>query len=382
MPWQEESRMSLRKEFVSLAHSQSLPFSQLCKRFGISRKTGYKWLHRAHESQDEAFSDRSRRPHHSPLQTHPEIEEQVIELRRKHPAWGGRKISKILQRRGVDTVPAPSTVTHILHRHNLLTPRASGEGGLYRRFEHEAPNQLWQMDFKGHFQTIKGRCDPLTVLDDHSRFNLVLRALQGQSTIPVQTVLQETFRRYGLPLRMNMDNGQPWGSPRAAHHGLSRLSAWLVRLGICISFSRPAHPQTNGKEERFHRSLKAEVLQGASFEDLPQVQRSFDRWRQIYNHERPHEGIDMAVPAERYTPSPRLYPEQLPPIEYGPDDMIRKVKPNGFVSFKGHLFLASRGLRGQPIALRPRPNEDSVYDFYYCKHYFKTIDLNDLAEDD
>jgi len=380
MPWKQETCMSLRKEFVSLARSGVLPFSQLCQRFEISRKTGYKWLSRASVNPAEDFSDRSRRPHHSPCRTPVEIEEQVLALRRQHPVWGGRKIASVLQTRGLQSVPAPSTVTHILHRHGLIEPRVSGEGGTYRRFEHERPNRLWQMDFKGYFQTAEGRCDPLTVLDDHSRFNIVLDAQQGTSTIPVQTALQTAFRRYGLPQQMNMDNGQPWGSPRSAEHGLSTLSAWLVRLGIHISFSRPAHPQTNGKDERFHRTLKAEVLLGNEFDSLSQVQQRFNGWREIYNHLRPHEGIGMAVPAERYEPSTKLFPEELPPIVYAPEDLVRKVQSNGRVSFKGLWVLTSKGLRGQPVAFRPRPQEDGVYDIYYCQHCFKTINLRELSK--
>ncbi len=308
------------------------------------------------------------------------MEEQVVALRQRHPAWGGRKIAHVLKRQGLANTPAPSTITHILRRHGLLVERKSGQGKPYQRFEHPAPNQLWQMDFKGWFRTAEGRCDPLTILDDHSRYNLSLKALQGQSTEPVQDALTEVFRRYGLPLRMNMDNGQPWGSPRATGHGLSRLTVWLIRLGVTVSFSRPAHPQTNGKDERFHRSLKAEVLHHRHFENLPQVQRHFDRWRHLYNHERPHEGIHMAVPADRYTPSAHPFPEPLPPIEYGPADHVRKVQYHGRVSFKGYWILTSKGLRGEPIAFRPKSQHDGVYDLYYCQHHFNTIDLRDYEK--
>lgn len=380
MPWQEDTRMSLRKEFVHLALQQHLPLAELCRRFGISRKTGYKWLHRARHHVEESFCDRSRRPHSSPFQTRCAIEEQVINIRQRHPAWGGRKIAHVLKRQGLTDVPAPSTITHILRRHGLLVERESGQGRPYQRFEHEAPNQLWQMDFKGHFDTAAGRCDPLTIIDDHSRYNLSLQALQGQSTQPTKQALTTVFRRYGLPQRMNMDNGQPWGSPRATDHGLSRFTAWLIRLGIRVTFSRPAHPQTNGKDERFHRTLKAEVLSNRYFNSLSQVQYRFDQWRDIYNHERPHEGIDMAVPADRYTPSTHAFPEQLPSIEYGPDDHLRKVQYHGRISFKGYWLLASKGLRGQHVALRPKPQHDGVYEMFYCHHCFRTINLRDFEK--
>lgn len=379
MAWQEDTRMSLRKEFVHLAQLHTLPFAELCRRFNISRKTGYKWLNRARFNEEEDFADRSRRPHGCPTQTPAELEAKVVALRQRHPAWGGRKISRVLKRQGVKGVPAPSTITHILDRHGLLVEGEAGQTKPFQRFEHEAPNQLWQMDFKGHFQTGAGRCDPLTIIDDHSRYNLSLEALQGQRTEPTQKTLTKIFSRYGLPRRMNMDNGQPWGSPRASDHGLSRFTAWLIRLGIKVSFSRPAHPQTNGKNERFHRSLKAEVLHNRYFEDLAQVQRHFDQWRHIYNHERPHEGIDMAVPADRYQPSSRTLPKDLLPIEYGPDDQVRKVQYHGRVSFQGRWLLTSKGLKGEPVAFRPTKH-DGVYELYYCQHRIKTINLKDYEK--
>ena len=258
--------MTQRREFVSLAQTQTTTVAELCRRFGISRKTGYKWLDRKDD-----LRERSPRPGHSPMRSPAEVEERVVGLRLKHAAWGGRKIARRLRDLGVQHVPHPSTITHILRRHGLLQRPASGAGGRYQRFEHAAPNALWQMDFKGDFALDHGRCHPLTVIDDHARFNLVLHACSGQSRIQVQPILTETFRRYGLPERINADNGQPWGSP-SADHGLSQLTVWCIRLGIRMSFSAPAHPQTNGKDERFHRSLKAEVLNGRSFDSFARMQ--------------------------------------------------------------------------------------------------------------
>lgn len=378
MPWQEETPMSLRREFVALAKTESIPFTQLCQRFGISRTTGYKWLNRAEEAENENFADRSRRPYTAPTKTPADIEYEVLTLRRQHPAWGGRKISRILNNRGLKNVPAPSTVTHILQRYGLISPRKTGEGAIYCRFEHEKPNQLWQMDFKGHFATQQGRCEPLTVLDDHSRYNLVLHAMSSTNTIPVKQVLTDTFRQYGLPYRINADNGQPWGSPRARTHGLSRLSVWLIRLGVKISFSRPAHPQTNGKDERFHRTLKAEVLKGKTFIDLSHAQHAFDEWRAIYNHVRPHDALNLAVPASRYEPSTRPFPECLPDIEYGPDDIILTVTTKGLVRFKKHQILISKGLAGLPIAFRPAHKRDGVFEIYFCHQRLRELDLSSV----
>lgn len=379
MPWQEETPMSQRQELIMLAKTEAVTFSQLCRRFGISRTTGYKWLNRVQNNPQEDFADRSRRPKTTPTKTPVEIECQVINLRKQHPAWGGRKISRILKNEGRKNVPAPSTITHILHRFGLITSSQTGEGAAYHRFEHAQPNQLWQMDFKGSFATGQGRCEPLTVLDDHSRYNLVLHAMQKTSTAPVKQVLTETFRHYGLPIRINTDNGPPWGSPSAKQHGISQLTVWLIRLGVQISFSRPAHPQTNGKEERFHRTLKAEVLAGQTFTGMAHVQQAFDNWRTIYNHIRPHDALDLAVPASRYQPSTRSFPECLPDIEYSPDDEVSLVTWNGEVRFKQHRLKVSNALQGLPIAFRARHEQDGIYDMYFCHHKFGKLDFNQMG---
>jgi transposase InsO family protein len=377
MPWMETTSVTERREFVALHARHDLPMAELCRRFGISGKTGYKWLGRKDD-----LVDRSRRPLASPERTSDAMEAQVVELREMHSAWGGRKISRRLIDLGIEHVPKPSPVTHILRRHGLMTPRGTGQGDPYKRFEHPAPNALWQMDFKGDFPLNAGRCYPLTALDDHSRFNLVLQSLGGQGVALVRPQLQLAFERYGLPERINTDNGSPWGTPRVPGQSLSQLAIWLVRLGIRISFSRPGHPQTHGKEERFHRSLKAEVLNGRSFHDHAHTQSAFDRWREIYNHERPHDAIGLAVPASRYRPSTRPFPEILPPIEYGPDDTLATVDGCGAVAFKGRQLRVSSALKGQPIALRPRASEDGVYDLYYCHHRFAELDLREVVADD
>jgi transposase InsO family protein len=307
------------------------------------------------------------------------VQAAVIDLRREHPAWGGRKISRRLQDLGRVSV-APSTVSSILHRHGLIAPQAP-EDKAWQRFEHEFPNALWQADFKGHFETLQGRCSPLTVLDDHSRYNLVLQACGNTRSPTVRDALEATFRRYGLPARMNFDNGAPWGSPSQPGQ-VTELGLWLIRLGIRLSHSRPYHPQTNGKEERFHRSLKAEVLNGRSFEDLPHAQAAFDRWRQVYNHERPHEALQMETPISRYRPSPRAFPEVLPVIEYGPDDEIVRVKWNGEFRFRGRKFKVSNALHRHDVAIRPHPTEGGIFDVHFAHHCCLTIDLNQPAAAD
>ena len=247
--------MSLRAEFVMLAGQEGANVRALCRGYGISAQTGYKWLARAALDPEERFADRSRRPRSSPRRTPAEVEAKVVALRCAHPRWGGRKLARRLRDLGAPRVPAPSTITAILRRHGrldeseLLTPHAM------IRFERDRPNELWQMDFKGHFAHDAGRCHPLTLLDDHSRFSLCLEACANQRGATVEASLVPTFERYGLPRRMVFDNGSPWGNGPGDPY--TPLGVWLLRLGIAISHSRPYHPQTLGKDERFHRSLKA-----------------------------------------------------------------------------------------------------------------------------
>ena len=377
MPWNARDTMSLRQEFVILARQHSVPFSELCRRFGICRQTGYKWLDRHAQHGDAALADRSRRPLTSPSITPAAIEREVLRLREAHPAWGGRKISQRLKDLGFPQVPAPSTVTSILHRHGLISPAASDAATPWQRFEHAHPNALWQMDFKGDFALLEpGRCYPLTVLDDHSRYSIVLQACRRTDTSTVQACLREAFSRYGLPARMNTDNGSPWGSPGQPGQ-LTELAVWLIRLGIRLSYSRAYHPQTNGKDERFHRSLKAEVLNGRSFVTHDDVQRELERWRRIYNHERPHEALGMKTPATRYQPSPRAMPTILAEPEYAADDVVLRVKSNGAIDFQGRKLKVSNALRGLPVAARPSPTQDGIVEFWFAHHRILTLDLRD-----
>jgi transposase InsO family protein len=375
MPWLPRDVMSLRQEFVLLARQPDANIRELCRRFEISPATAYKLLKRYAQQGQAGLVDQSRRPQNSPGRTPGPIEQAIVDLRQTHPAWGGRKIAARLRELGHAEVPPPSTVTSILHRHGLINPAASAAATPWQRFEHALPNALWQIDFKGYFETPAGRCHPLTLIDDHSRFNLLLTACGRANTDAVQQALTGSFRRYGLPVRINADNGAPWGSSRSPGHGLTDLTIWLLRLGISVSHSRPYHPQTNGKLERFHRSLKAEVLNGRSFEDLQQAQLAFDHWRAVYNQQRPHEGIGMAVPVSRYQPSERMFPDTLAPIEYGPDDHVLTVKWDGRVDFRGHRLKVSNALHQLPIAFRADPEQDGCYDVYFCHQRFLQLNL-------
>lgn len=370
MPWSEVSVMELREEFVGLAGQAGSNVSELCRRFGISRKTGYKWLARARAG---ALSDRSRRPHRSPVRTEAAVEAAVVALRSRHPRWGGRKIARRLRDRGLAEAPAPSTVTQILHRHGLSVG-VDGPAAPFRRFERSRPNELWQMDFKGHFALAQGRCHPLTVLDDHSRFSLCLAACADQRGRTVQGHLTAAFQRYGLPEWIIVDNGSPWGD--SADRPYTPLGVWLLRLGIGVSHSRPYHPQTLGKDERFHRTLKAEVLGGPPFADLVRCQRAFDRWRGVYNRQRPHEALGLAVPATRYVLSPRSFPDALPALEYGPGHRVRKVQRGGWIGFLGQSFRLPKAFAGYPVGLVPT-DIDGQWTVIFASRRIAQINLSD-----
>lgn len=372
MPWREVSIVSQREEFVLLATVPGANLKQLCLRFGISRPTAYKWIARHQQGGPAALVDQSKKPHSSPHQTPERVELVVLKVREAHPYWGGRKIRAKLLELGEAQVPSASTITAILQRHGLLDENRR-ETRDWQRFEHEAPNQLWQMDFKGHFPMEQGRCHPLTLLDDHSRFSLCLKACLDEQGTTVQAALSEVFRRYGLPERMTMDNGAPWGQDDT--HPYTPLTLWLIRLGIRVSHSRPYHPQTQGKLERFHRTFKTEVLNHRSFRDDKEAQHAFDHWRDVYNCHRPHEAIGLVAPVRRYSPSWRPFPEQVAPIEYGPDDQVRKVQDKGEFSFHGKIFKVSKAFKGQPVALRPT-QQDGVFDVFYCNQRIAQVDLH------
>ena len=374
MPFEGFSAMSLKEEFVRLALVEGANVSELCRRFGISRPTGHKWLARYRQAGSAGLVECSRRPLQSPLRSSAEMEAAVLAVRRDHPAWGGRKIRHWLLRAGL-AAPAASTVTAILTRHGEPLGQFGGGSPSFIRFEHAAPNDLWQMDFKGHValgNALGERLYPLTILDDHSRFAIDIGACLDQLGTTVQARLVAAFRRYGLPWRIAVDNGAPWGT--TSDNPFTTLSVWLIEHGVRVSHSRPYHPQTLGKDERFHRSLKAEAM-GSLFGSASHAQAAFDTWRHIYNTERPHEALAYAVPADRYRLSPRAYHECVPAFEYAPDDQFRKVQINGWVSFKNRPFRFPKAFTGKTIALRPTPR-DGEFDAFFRHQKIKSISLH------
>jgi transposase InsO family protein len=371
MPWKEMDAMSLREEFVVLAQQSGSNIRALCRRYQISARTGYKWLKRYKEEGLAGLEDRSKRPKHSPRQTKAEVEAEVLAVRAE-TGWGGRKLARLLRNRGYEEVPHPNTITDILRRAGKLEPEVCAQHEPLQRFERSLPNELWQMDFKGHFATLNGRCHPLTLLDDHSRFCVGLKACEDETGHTVQGHLVSIFRQYGLPKAILCDNGGPWGAGYPELE-LSMLAAWLIRLGIHPQHGRPAHPQTQGKDERFHRTLKVELLQGRSFSTPLGCQPYFDAWRNRYNLERPHEALHLDTPVQHYSLSQRPYPEILPPIEYNTDQMVRKVQSTGDVTYHDREYRVGKGLIGQYVALCPTETE-GVFDVFFCHYKIRQID--------
>jgi transposase InsO family protein len=364
------SSVQAKREFIELAKKKSRNMSALCRRFGVSRTAGYALLRRAAEDEAGAVMERSRRPRHSPTKTAGELEGRVLAIR-DETHWGARKIVDLLAKEE-DIAMHRSTAHAILRRNGRISPDESIKHVAWHRFEHAEPNDLWQMDFLGPIQTQKEISHTLTVIDDHSRYNVCLKACPNQQTETVQEALMATFRRYGRPWRMTMDNGSPWGDDGSV--ALTRLTAWLIRQDVAVSHSRPYHPQTQGKDERLHRTIREELLQWISCRDRVELQAEFDRWRERYNIRRGHEALAMARPIERYRPSVRPFTDTLLPIAYGSNAITRQVDASGYISFRGIKVRVGRGCAGLPVAIRH--TECDQFEVYFCHMRIAQIDLS------
>ena len=378
MPWKSCDLMSLRLDFVTLAAAPDANVRELCRRFHLSSRTGYKWIARFAQGGPPALADRPRRPLGQPRLTGRFMTAQVLKMRRAHPAWGGLKIRARLLHLGHTGVPAASTISEILRRYGLLDPARCAERRPFKRFVHAAPNDLWQLDFKGHFALEKGRCHPLTAVDDHSRYALLVEPCANEQGSTVQAHLRHAFAQCGLPWRILSDNGAPWGCS-GGPDSFTTLGVWLMRLGVQLIHGRPVHPQTQGKEERFNRTLKAELLCRQDWRDLEQCQRAFAKWRAVYNHERPHQAIGLKTPAQLYSPSSRTLPATLPAIAYSPGDVVKKVKSKGEITYANQFYYIGRAFCGLPIALRPTAH-DGVWDIYFCQQKIGRIDQKQKAQ--
>jgi transposase InsO family protein len=306
------------------------------------------------------------------------MEDLVCATREAHPVWGGRKLRGFLLRQGYLSVPAASTITAILRRNGLMEHTEAPKRD-HVRFEREAPNELWQMDFKGHFGlTGGGRCHPFGVVDDFSRYSIALVACPNERTVTVKPLLTAAFGRYGLPEAMLMDNGSPWGNTRG--QPWTPLTVWLSDLGIEVIHTAPFHPQTNGKKERLHYTLDLEVLNTRpSWASLEEVQEAFDRWEPIYNYHRPHQSLgETIVPADRYRPSTRSLPATITEVVYPANWHVRKVDSAARISFQNHRTRIGKAFRGRQVAIAPTTNPD-MFHVYYRHHQIKTINLSTIS---
>jgi len=352
MPWLETSPMEERIDFVREYASDLFTMTELAAQYGISRKTGYKWLGRHDDEGVLGLQDRSRRPHHSPQATDVELFATLIPLRKRHPRWGAKKLLAVAARRGPTAEwPCPSTVAAHLKANGLIharrrrrPPVATAAIG---RPPITAANAVWTTDFKGEFLTGDHRyCYPFTLRDGFSRFVLQCDALTAHTLAVTRPRFARAFAEYGLPDRIRSDNGPPFGGPGLGR--LSSLAVWWIRLGIVPERIAPGHPEQNGSHEQFHAVLNAHTARPPAANAAAQ-QRRFRRFCAEYNEERPHEALDQAVPATRYAPSPRPFPRRVPPLEYPGHAEIRRVDQNGMVSWRRPLFV-SVALAGEAVA--------------------------------
>ena len=354
MAWQDVEPMEERIRFVLQATREEGSFTALCGEFGISRKTGYKWVARYQARGLDGLHELSRRPRASPTRIPAAVEVLVLRERHRHRTWGPKKLQAVLATKyGVAPVPAVSTIGNLLTRHGLTrkTRRRRPVSAPDRRTRTGAthPNAVWAADFKGWFRTRDGqRCDPLTISDVCSRYVLTCRIVSGPRGDRVRPVFRGVFRHFGLPDVLRVDNGPPFGSRGVC--GLSQLSAWWLQLGIRVEFLEPSHPEQNGVHERMHRTLKADTTRPPAA--TPEAQQGrFDRWRREFNQERPHEALGMQRPAERYRRSGRRYTDHPQPFAYPRHYEIRRVKSSGIVQWRNRVWYVGAALRGMVVGL-------------------------------
>jgi transposase InsO family protein len=357
MPWETRTVKMSREAFVEEVKAGEKSKSRLCREYGITRKTGYKWIRRYESGED--LGDRSRAPFHVANKTPPENESKVLTVREAHPAWGPRKIRQYLLNRGEVDIPSKSAIGNILCRNGCISEAASKAATPYKRFQKENSNEMWQTDFKGHFAMKDGnRCFPLTVLDDHSRYSLCIDAKGNEQRIGVVESFERLFDENGLPDAILCDNGNPWGTSQTT--GYTMFEVWLLEYGILPIHGRIRHPQTQGKEERFHKTMDDELLKLIEIKNMVHAQECFDAFRKCYNSERPHEALDMGVPAEFYHPSQRRKPDRITDWEYPSEYVLRKVKFTGYLTFGNQGYFLSEAFGGKTVAVRESSLENCV----------------------
>jgi transposase InsO family protein len=377
MAWKETHVEEERMKFVAacLDEESDWTMSELCEAFGVSRKTGYKWLERHGLFGLEGLRDRSRAPKTHPNAVAAEVVERLLKLRRRHRFWGPRKIVASLRRKDpAISWPAPSTAGDILKRHGLVHARRRRRATVAQATglsEPQGANDQWSADFKGWFRTGDGqRCDPLTIADGFSRFLLRCRVVERPDEENTRPVFRSTFREYGLPRVLRTDNGSPFASTGLG--GLTALSAWWVKLGIGLERIEPGEPQQNGRHERMHETLKQETARPPRSNGRAQ-QRAFEQFRYVYNFERPHEALRDTPPAEWYEASPRPYPEREPEVEYPGHFEIRQVRTSGEIKWRNEFLYVSQALVGEPVGLEPMTDR-------HWRMFFASVPLGLLDE--
>ena len=368
MAWKEGLVMEERMSFVLMAERRQQSFSSLCAEYGISRKTGYKWIERYRRYGLKALGELSRRPMSCPHKTSEAVEQLILGERRKHPTWGPKKLRDLLIKlHQIADPPAESTIGAVLKR-NGVALRKRRRRGVFRLplqdLTHpESANDVWTVDFKGWFRTLDGaRCDPLTVMDLHSRYLLCAKLLPGQTVRATKPAFTALFKRNGLPRVIRVDNGSPFASMGIGR--LSELSVWWTHLGIRVEFIKPASPQENGAHERMHGTMKAEAVNPPSTNPVAQQQR-LDRWRKGYNEARPHEGIGMQRPIQRYQSSPRRFSGSIKPLRYPRPFKTLNVSVSGFVSWKGNAYFIGDALSKSRLGLKPL--DSGIHEVYFAQ---------------
>ena len=377
MPWLETSPMEQRERFIEDYRVGLYTMTELCERYDVSRKTGYKWLDRFEEEGRKGLGDRSRAPHHCPHRISEEMAGLLCEARRRHPNWGPRKLLDWLEPRYPELeLPAISTAGDLLARHGLVKKRRRR-----RHYQHPGvvpavttqPNDLWTTDFKGHFRTRDGiYCYPLTILDLHSRYLLACHGLLSTKGNGVRPVFDRVFREYGLPCAIRTDNGVPFAT--TGIHGLSQLNVWWMRLGIQHQRILPAHPQQNGAHERMHKTLKGEAIRPPRGH-LAAQQRAFHRFGRLYNEERPHQALDGKTPASVYRASHRQYTGRLPALEYPGHYVVKMVTNAGTVRFQKRVLFIANALKQHHIGLEEI--DDGIWSIYFCQVLLGRLDERD-----
>lgn len=367
MPWERRTVEDQRKEFAQAALECS-NFSALCREYGITRRTGLKWKAR-YEAQ-EPLSDRSRRPNTSPTRTPEAVERRILELRTENPGWGAKTLHKVLENQGEQNLPCVKTVNNILHRHGCISPEESQKRQPFTRYEKEKCNMMWQTDFKGEFRMEDNNyCYPLTIIDDHSRFSIKIAPRLSTKNIVIP-VFTEVFHEYGLPDSILSDNGAQFAGFRK---GYTQFERWLMELDILPIHGRIKHPQTQGKIERFHRTMKQELLNHISISNIDDAEVQFGDWREKYNNIRPHEALGMKTPGQVYIASPRAYPEKIRDWEYGGEYHVIKVNSWGYARFDKWQVYLSETMIDKYIEFRPSPDGES---FFACYRNFKIAEFN------